>query len=431
MPYVFNLPDIGEGIAEAEVINWLVAVGDVVELDQAIAVVETDKAAVEMPSPTKGTVLQLGAEAGDMIQVGDLLIIIEDGKDSGPAPARVERAESAPKQEVAAAEPRASTAPPTPSTKTRPTATPATRRLARELDVVLSGLVGSGPGGRISDDDVRTAANGGSARGTGSGVLEPTPVPAGGATTSPRPIRPRLQLGEVPVDERIPVRGIRRKTAEAMTRAAKEIPHTVAFHDAEFDELLALRKKLQPRATALGINLTLTPFLVKAVALALVEHPMVNSSFDAEAGEIIVRARRNIGVAANTPDGLVIPVIKDADYKPLFAIAREVEELANAARLRQVALADLQEGTFTISNHGPLGGTYGTPIIKPPEAGIMGFGRGSPQAVVRDGQIVIRTMLPMSFSADHRIVDGDQVLGFTLRVKALLEEPVLLLADEG
>ncbi|MDX6287038.1 MAG: hypothetical protein QOG53_2523 [Frankiales bacterium] len=429
MPYVFNLPDIGEGIAEAEVINWLVAVGDVVELDQAIAVVETDKAAVEMPSPTKGTVLQLGAEAGDMVQVGDLLIIIDDGKEGAPSAAPAKQAESVPKQQAAAAKPSVSAPPAEPATKSRPMATPATRRLARELEVVLSGIAGSGPGGRITDDDVRAAANGG--RATDSRDAESTPATQTATTTTARPPRPRLQLGEVPVDERIPVRGIRRKTAEAMTRASQEIPHTIAFHDAEFDDLLALRKTLKPRATALGINLTLTPFLVKAVALALVEHPMVNSSFDAEAGEIIVRARRNIGVAANTPDGLVIPVIKDADYKPVLAIAREVEELANAARLRQVALSDLQEGTFTITNHGPLGGTYGTPIIKPPEAGIMGFGRASAQAVVRDGQIVIRTMLPMSFSADHRIVDGDQVLGFTLKVKALLEEPVLLLADEG
>jgi pyruvate dehydrogenase E2 component (dihydrolipoamide acetyltransferase) len=215
-----------------------------------------------------------------------------------------------------------------------------------------------------------------------------------------------------------------------MVLAVREIPHTVAFHQADVGALLDLRRRLQPRANAAGIALTLTPFLIKATALALAAHPMANSSFDAAAQEIVVRGRRNIGVAVNTPDGLVIPVVKDADRKPVLAVAREVETMTTAARERRAALEDLQGGTFTITNHGPLGGAYGTPIIRPPEAGILGFGRAVPQPVVREGAVVVATMLPISFSSDHRIVDGDLAIGFCLTLIDLLEDPVQLLVEE-
>jgi pyruvate dehydrogenase E2 component (dihydrolipoamide acetyltransferase) len=425
MAFVFNLPDIGEGIAEAELISWSVEVGDVVALDQTIALVETDKAAVEMPAPAAGTVVALGAEPGATIKVGELLITIDDGSGNGSAAAPPVTAQTA-ATPTAEAQPQQAAAPVAPADPdSRPKAAPATRRLARELGVDLSVVVGTGPGGRILDGDVVSASS-----------APATPAAGTDSAVAPAPTTPRTSFGRVPgepepVDERIPVRGIRRKTAEAMVRAVQEIPHTASFFDAEFGAVLDLRRALKPRAMELGLNLTLTPFLVKAVALALREHPMANSSFDAEAGEIVVRARRNIGVAAATPDGLVIPIVKDADHKPLFAIAREVESLGDAAKRRQIQLSDLQGGTFTITNHGPLGGGYGTPIIRPPESGILGFGRAADQAVVRDGQIVVRTMLPISYSSDHRIVDGDLALGLCQTLRALIEEPLLLLAEEG
>ncbi|MFF1257565.1 dihydrolipoamide acetyltransferase family protein [Streptomyces sp. NPDC058321] len=421
MPYIFCLPDIGEGIAEAEIVRWLVAVGDVVAEDDPVAQVETDKALVEMPSPAAGRVLELGGEEGARIRVGDRLIVIDDGRDAGAASEAGEPigqfvgADS----DAIATDGTSSTSCDATSPGRRPAATPATRRLARELGVSLAGVTGSGRGGRIEDTDVRAVAAW-SGDGTDSGDNV-----AGG----PHP--PAAEVAASSQDQRIPLRGLRRRTAEAMAAAMRDIPHTVAMYQADVVDLLALRKALMPRAQTAGVALTLTPFLVKATALALARFPMANASFDAEAGEIIVRGRRNIGVAVNGPEGLVIPVVKDADRKPVLAIARELEALTTAARNRTVALVDLQGGTFTISNHGPLGGNFGTPIIRAPEGGIIGFGKATPQAVVRDGEIVARTTLPISYSADHRLVDGDVVIPFSLALVALLEDPVQLLVEEG
>jgi pyruvate dehydrogenase E2 component (dihydrolipoamide acetyltransferase) len=426
MPHIFTLPDVGEGIAEAEVIQWLVSVGDTVDVDQGIAVIETDKAAVEMPSPVRGVVVALGAAEGERLQVGEPLITIDDGsadssegKDGVPTASSSEQTAFSPTPERAVAPEDEKTVGP------RPRATPATRRLARELGIELTDMNGTGPGGRISDEDVQSA-HAGAGQSAQSDDTSLSGVRSAAVWTSDS-----SASGEARVEERIAVHGLRRKTAESMVRAVQTIPHTVSFYDAEVDELLDLRRRLKPRADQLGIHLTLTPFLVKATALALAEYPMANSSFDSAANEIIVRAHRNIGVAASTPDGLVIPVIRDADIKPLLVIASEVERLSIQARARQVSLHDLQDGTFTITNHGPLGGGYGTPIIKPPESGILGFGRAAPQAVVRDGQIVARTILPISYSSDHRIVDGDLALGFCKALQALLQDPILLLADTG
>ncbi|MBA2528590.1 MAG: 2-oxo acid dehydrogenase subunit E2, partial [Euzebyales bacterium] len=231
--------------------------------------------------------------------------------------------------------------------------------------------------------------------------------------------------------ERIPLRGLRRRTAETMTHAWRSIPHTVGFHEVDAAELLSLRRRLKPRAERAGFPLTLTPFLVKASALALVDHPMVNTAFDEAADEIVVHHRRNVGVAVNTDDGLIVPVVRDAERKPLLAIARELAGLASAARDRSIDLAALQGGTFTVTNHGPLGGHFGTSIIKPPEAAIIGFGMAREGPVVLDGEIVVRPILPVSFASDHRIVDGDLSIGFCLTVKALLEDPISLLVEEG
>ncbi|MFC9763569.1 dihydrolipoamide acetyltransferase family protein [Rhodococcus jostii] len=425
MSYTFHLPDIGEGIAEAEIIRWLVGPGDQVVEDQPVAEIETDKALVEMPSPATGQVAELCAPEGAMVQVGERLIVIADG--AAPTPA-----EPAQSSDGGAAAPPAGSSHHTPlsangsGAQKRPLATPATRRLARELGVSLDGLVGTGPGGRINDDDVRAAFHGAS-----QDKSSPAGAATAAATERSLPESGFHQPVGLTEDQRIPVRGLRRRTAEAMVRALRDIPHTVAMHHADVGDLLALRKSLLPGAEAKGIGLTLTPFLVKATALALVQFPMANASFDDAAQEIIVRARRNVGFAVNTPDGLVIPVVKDADRKPLLAIAREVEALTAAARTRTVAIEQMQEGTFTISNHGPLGGNFGTPIIRAPEGGILGFGRATPQAVVRDGEIVARTLLPISYSADHRLVDGDVVIGFCQALITLLEAPVQLLVEEG
>jgi pyruvate/2-oxoglutarate dehydrogenase complex dihydrolipoamide acyltransferase (E2) component len=417
----FRLPDVGEGLSEAEVVTWLVRVGDEVVTDQPIVELQTDKALVEMPAPATGRVRQLGAEEGTVLRVGEVLVVIDDGAGSGASGGGDAPAGPAAAPAPAAAGPAGlpdGPAAPAPERNGRPLATPATRRLARELGVDLAGVAGSGPGGRITDEDVQAAA-----------------APAGPPA---RPDRPpasapaRAQAAEPGADEeRIPLRGLRRRIAETMSRSWSEIPHITGFHEVDALALLDLRGRLQPRAERAGVPLTLTALLVKAAALALVEHPSVNSSLDTEAGEIVLKRHRNVGVAVSTPDGLIVPVIRDADAKSLLAIAREVDDLGRAARERRVDLASLQGGTFTVTNHGPLGGWFGTPIIRPGEVGILGFGRIQDRPVAVDGELAVRPVLPLSFAADHRIVDGDLQIAFCLTVKGLLQEPVQLLLGEG
>jgi pyruvate dehydrogenase E2 component (dihydrolipoamide acetyltransferase) len=416
--YEFRLPDIGEGLTEAEIVSWLVAVGDRVTEDQPFVQIETAKALVEMPAPATGTVSRLGGAEGEVIQVGDVLVVIDDGQATRAAPVPAQAAAASAQSAPAPAQPAAAPTPapsrplatPAPS---RPLATPATRRLARELGVDLATVTGTGPGGRITDDDVRAA-----------GAVPATPAPAAHA---PAPVP--IPTGGT--DERIPFRGIRRRTAEAMSAAWREIPHITAFQEVDASALGPLRAKLVDRAKAVGVPLTMTAFLVKAAALALVEHPMVNSSLDTANGEIILRGRRNVGVAVSTQDGLVVPVITDADRRSLLSIARELHALTGAARARRLTPAQLRGGTFTVTNHGPLGGWFGSPIIRPPEAAIVGFGRTQDRPVAVDGRLEVRPVLPMSFACDHRLIDGDLMLAFCHTVKGLLQNPVELLLAEG
>jgi pyruvate/2-oxoglutarate dehydrogenase complex dihydrolipoamide acyltransferase (E2) component len=407
--YEFHLPDVGEGLSEAEVATWLVGVGDRVVTDQPFVELQTDKALVEMPAPATGTVVRLGAEEGAVVGVGDVLVVIDDGGgEEGSSGAVAELAPAARRNG-------------------KPLATPSTRRLARELGVDLAGVAGTGPGGRITDADVQAAA------GPAAGAATAAPAAPAAPTAPAAPAAPPQAVTRPagPDTERVPLRGLRRRITETMTESWQTIPHITAFHEVDALALLELRKRLQPRAERTGVPLTITTFLVKAAALGLVEHPMVNSSVDLDAGEIVLHRRRNIGVAVSTPDGLIVPVIRDADAKSLLAIAREVEGLGRAARERRVDLAALQGGTFTVTNHGPLGGWFGTPIIRPGEVGILGFGRAQDRPVAIDGQLAVRPVLPLSFAADHRVVDGDLQIAFCLTVKGLLQDPVQLLLGEG
>ncbi len=399
MAYEFRLPDIGEGLTEAEITRWLVKEGDSVAEDEPFVEIQTDKALVEMPAPATGTVVRLGAAEGDVLPVGDVLIVIDDAKLAAPS------RNGQPGPEAA-----------------RALATPATRRLAREMSVDLRGLAGTGPGGRVSDEDVRAAAAAPSSAG-GYGAVSPAVSAAASDLAS--------DLAAQPEDERIPLRGLRRRITETMTQSWQAVPHITAFREVDAGELLALRQRLTRRAEAAGVPLTLTAFLVKAAALALVEHPMVNSSIDVAAAEIVVRASRNIGVAVSTPAGLIVPVVRDADRRSLLAVSAEVREHSIAARDRRIPPAALTGGTFTVTNHGPLGGWFGTAIIRPPEAAILGFGRVQDRPAVVDGRLEVRPVLPMSFAADHRIIDGDLMLAFCITVQELLENPAELLLSEG
>jgi pyruvate dehydrogenase E2 component (dihydrolipoamide acetyltransferase) len=387
----FRLADIGEGLTEAEVVKWLVAVGDHVAEDQPVVEIETDKAVVEMPAPVTGTVVALGGDVGSVISVGEVLIVVDDGTS---ATAVTER--------------------PAPAVN-RPLATPSTRALARSLGVDLGTITGSGPGGRIVDADV-----------TSAGSLKSAPAEA-------IPAPPAQVDREVPAaGTRIALRGVRKRTAENMTAAWQAVPHVDSFHEIDVTDLFALRDQSKPLAARQGVSLTLTAFFVKATALALVEHPMLNSSIDVAAGEIVLHPHRHIGVAVDTPDGLVLPVIRHADEQPLLDIARELARLGEAARGRRLSRAELAGATFTVSNHGVFGGWFGTSLVHGAEVGIAGFGpaRRRPEFDA-DDRVVARRIVVMNLAADHRVVDGRDIINFGLAIRRRLEAPLEMLLDGG
>ena len=415
MTVEFRLVDIGEGLTEAEIVSWLVAVGDHVVEDQPVVEIETDKAVVEMPAPATGIVVALGGEPGQVIAVGELLVTIdEDGDAAAPA------APPAAPPATHAAAPAATAAPAQPSRATagdRPRATPATRALARRLGVDLGVVGGTGPSGRITDDDVTRAAAGDAGAPTARAATPPAAAPPAHRPTPG-------------VDERVPLRGVRKRTAETMTAAWRAVPHVDSFHEIDVTDLFAVREQLKPIAADRGVAVTITAFLLRATALALVEHPLLNASLDADAGEIVLHGRRDIGVAVDTPDGLVLPVVRNADERSLFDLAGELARLGEAARARRLTPAELAGGTFTISNHGVFGGWFGTSLVHGSEVGIAGFGpaRRRPELDDHD-RVVARRVLVMNLAADHRVVDGRDIINFGLAVRRRLESPLTLLLE--
>jgi pyruvate dehydrogenase E2 component (dihydrolipoamide acetyltransferase) len=427
----FRLPDLGEGLTEAEIVKVLVREGEIVREDAPLLEVETDKAQVEIPSPLGGRVEKIHVAPGQTVKVGDVLVTFASevaGGDAGPAGVP-----------AAAAVERRVTAPGV--TRTGPVpAAPATRRLARELGVDLAAVQGSGPGGRVMDDDVRAVAGGpgaaASARAaSGRGVAAPVSTAPGGervakplaAVGLEPPALPRFeQWGPV---ERQPLSHLRRTIAERMALSAALIPHVTHFDQADITDLDALIRRNLDRGREHGITLTLTSFLLKAAALALREHPQFNASLDPGAGEMILKRYYHLGVAVATERGLIVPVLRDVDGKPLVELQRELAALAARVREGKATLEDLRGGTFTITNIGALGGTGAIPIINYPEVAILGVARAREQAVVRDRQIVPRLLLPISLTFDHRIADGADGARFASAIIERLEAPERLLLD--
>ncbi|HEY4410671.1 MAG TPA: dihydrolipoamide acetyltransferase family protein, partial [Acidimicrobiia bacterium] len=383
----FALPDVGEGLEEGEVVAWLVAPGDSVTRDQPLVEVQTDKALVELPSPVAGQVVSLAFAAGDIVKVGQVLLVLEAG---GAPQAAVQPAPGGalPPQTP----PRPTRSPPSPvgnapTGSPRPKAAPAVRKLAVERGVDLAAVRGTGPGGRILAADIEAAA-----AAPGSGVQDLHPARVKNAEGSAG----RAATGGIGWMEpgRHPLRGIRRVTAEAMSRSWSEIPHLTTLDEIDATGLLAARRSL----AAAGIDATIGALLVAAVARGLRRYPVLNASVetapDGNGGEIVVHAECNVGLAVATADGLVVPVIREADRRGLADLAEEVRRLTAAARRRAVDLADLRGGTFTISNYGALGGRFATPIIRPPEVAIMGFGAIRPRPFVVDGEVKARPTLP-------------------------------------
>jgi len=444
MPRDFRLPDLGEGLTEAEVVRVLVAEGEEIKEDQAVLLVETEKAQVELPSPFGGRVAAVHVQAGQRVKVGAVLLSFADAggavRPAAPAPpARAAGPASAAPAPSAPATPPPSSAAAS-VTDLPPAATPATRRLARELGVDLAQVHGTGPGGRISDDDIRGAAGVRAATtglAPGARASEP-PLAAAGPAAPVERVRPLVgPVGLPPLPrfeqwgpvEREPFRGIRRRSAEHLSLAWAVIPHVTQHDQADVTELETMRRQQQARGRETGGDLTLTVFLVKAVTIALRAHPRFNASLDHATGELVLKRYYNIGVAVDTDQGLVVPVVRGVDRKGIRDLAAELTQVVMRTREGKATLEDLRGGTFTVTNTGALGGTGATPIINYPEVAILGVGRARQTPVVRDGRIVPRLVLPMSLAFDHRVIDGMEAARFSTDLVGLLEAPERLVLE--
>ncbi|MFY9941131.1 MAG: dihydrolipoamide acetyltransferase family protein [Desulfobacterales bacterium] len=420
MARTFKLPDLGEGIHEGEVLAVLVTVGDTVREGDPILEVETDKAAVEIPSPVDGTVAEIRVKPGDLVKVGDVLMTFET--DTADAAAE------SPAADEPAASPR--TPPETPDTggkrKQPPVpASPATRRLARELGVDLYAVTASGPQGLVTAQDVQALAAKDSTPGPGE-----TAEAAAAAGPPEAPVLPDFdQWGAT---ERIPLRAVRKSTARRMALAWSQIPHVHTQDQVDLTQLEALRRKHREAVAAQGGRLTLTVFALKAAAAALKRFPDFNASLDAAAGEIVRKHYFHIGVAVDTDDGLIVPVVRDVDRKSLRELAVELADLVDRTRRRKATREELQGATFTLTNVGPLGGGHFSAIINPPQVAIMGMGaaRLEPVVLAAGGgppKIVPRLLMPLVVCVDHRVLDGADAIRFMLTIKSILQDPEELL----
>lgn len=390
MIFEFKLPDIGEGTVEGEIVKWKVKIGDVVKEDDPLVEIMTDKATVEIPSPKNGKIIDIFGKEGEKVKVGAVLVKIE-----------TEVEEKLVEEEKI-------------SETKKVLATPAIRKLAREMNIDLTKIQGSGENGRILKEDLLRYKE----------KIYIPPKPEGAVQVEKKEIK-----GAEAFEEYIPLVGIRKKIAEKMTLSKSKIPDYGYVDEVDMTELVALRNQLLPVAEEKKIKFTYLPLIIKALIQALKKYPIINSVLDEENERIIIKKYYNIGIATATDRGLIVPVIKNADKKNLLEIASEIEELANLARSGKIKLEDLQGGTFSITNIGSIGGLFAFPIINYPETAIMGINKIQKRAVVKDNKIMIRDMMYISFSFDHRVIDGAVGAEFVQYLIRYLENPNLFLAE--
>lgn len=433
----FKLPDIGEGVHEGEIVRWIVSEGDAVKEDDPVVEVMTDKATVEIPAPASGVISKHLVAEGEVAEVGNVIFTIDTSATNGAAPATAEP-ESSPEpapaastnNKPAAADPApapavaAVAAPPDPGAKVL--AAPATRRLARELGVNLATVPGSGPHGRIRPEDVRTAAS----TATAPSPAAPVAAPPAAAPAAPAPMAlpdfPRVAGARE--EERVAFRGIRKVTADAMVRSKFTATHFSLIEEIDVTDLKSMRKEAKEVGSRYGVNVTYLPYIMKATAVALQEFPQLNSSLDEDSQEVVTFKYVNLGIAVDTPRGLMVPVVEDVHLKGLLQLAAEVQDLAGRARDGKIKPEELKGSTFSITNAGNIGGVFATPIINFPNVAIMGVHaiRRLPR-VMEDDSIVPRDIMWMSISIDHRLVDGADGARFMRRIQELLEKPHLML----
>jgi pyruvate dehydrogenase E2 component (dihydrolipoamide acetyltransferase) len=479
--FEFKLPDIGEGVTEGEIVKWLIAPGDAVREDQPIVEVMTDKATVTITSPRTGKVLETRGEVGSIMPVHAVLVVLDLGGASAaaPTPAVSAPAHEAPRGEPAATavgdikeslpgmnfmpgnEAAAAPARANGQAKSngyfneKPLATPATRALARDLGVDLRAVRPTGSGGRVTKDDVRSlnalgASGGGSAPLTEAPIavrapklvaptlaeptarqteaLAPTTPPTRGPdspapATTRQAVKPLALPHAAGIEERIPLRGVRKRIFEGMSRSKHTAAHFTFVEECDVGPLKDLRARLRPAAEKAGVKLTFLPFFVKALVAALKKSPLLNSAFDEATQEIVVRHYFDIGIASSTEAGLVVPVVRGADRKSILDIARDIQRLGEETKSGKVRPEDLGGSTFTITSLGQQGGLFATPILNFPEVGILGVHQMKQKPVVRDGQIVVGDVMLLSLSFDHRIIDGHVGAAFAYDIIGYLEDP--------
>jgi pyruvate dehydrogenase E2 component (dihydrolipoamide acetyltransferase) len=437
MAFDFYMPDIGEGVVEGEIVAWRVKEGDRVKLDQPIVEVMTDKATVELPSPRAGVIKKINYKDGEICPVGKVLVVIEE-EGAGAAAGNGKKqpavvVEEPPRPHPSTAQVMhskvAQNVPVTMSSgssggssgaievvdvsadRARVLATPATRRLARQLGVEIGRVRGTGKHGRVTTDDVKRAKD--------------QPAPAAHA----KPAFAPMAIAKGGDEERIPLRGIRKKIAESMTRSVQTAAHFTYVEEVDMTELVAVRERAKSRAAERGVKLNYLPFIVKAVVSGLKKWPMLNASLDETTQEIVRKKYYHIGIAAQGPQGLAVSVVRDADKRSIFDLSKEIDRLGDAVRNGTATREELTGSTFTISSLGKLGGVLATPIINFPEVAIIGVHKIEERPAVRNGQIVARHLMNLSISVDHRLADGWDGAMFLQDVKNLLEDPTTMFME--
>lgn len=432
-----KLPDIGEGVTEGEIVKWLVKAGDSVKADQPVVEVMTDKATVEVPTPIAGTIKELKVKEGDVVPIESTLLTLEtDGASASPAAATSTAAAHA----SAASQPSpAAPAPVTAKPAAGPTgvstisssgngmsvvppaadisvlATPSTRRLAREMNIDINGINGTGLAGRVTREDVLNFSKGAGATAAGAPSFRAPPKGA----------RAEAAGGE----ERVALRGIRRKIAEQMQMTKQVVPHFTIMDEADFTELVKVRTQAKEVGEKMGVKVTYLPFIMKALIATLREFPMLNASIDDGAQEIVYKKYFNIGFAADTPNGLLVPVVKNADQRTIVEISKEISELASRARSGKIAVEDMKGATITITNIGSVGGTYATPIINHPEVAIIGMYKLETKPVWNGKEFTPRPTMNFTATCDHRLIDGAVAANFLKSLVKRIENPTQLMLE--
>ena len=413
----FKLPDVGEGMHEGEIIQWLIKEGDAVKQDQPIVEVQTDKVNAELTAPAAGVVKKIFFSVGDIVEVGTTIFTIQEENDVPVPDTGISEEENQVGQSGDVNVNAEHITTKHHHQAVRALATPFVRQMAREMKIDIEKVKGSGPAGRITESDLKQFKENDSftrenaKQNDDKTGLEMAPI-----------------MGNER-EERIPLKGIRKKIAEHMVKSVSTIPHVTHVDELEMDRLKEFKNQLKEYSDDKDIKLTFLPFFVKAIVIALKEFKTLNASIDERTNEIILKNYYHIGIATNTNEGLIVPVIKHADQKTIFQLADEIRQLATQAREGKLSIDQITGSTFTISNVGPIGGMHATPIINYPEAAILALHKMEHRMVVRDLEGVIRLMMNMSLSFDHRLIDGVTAVQFTNKIKELLENPIRLVVE--